>query len=283
MTPTASHEALDLVFFGIAASVQAAEEGNTSFLVRSAGATALVDASGSPHQNLLRAGSSCTDVDAVVLTHAHTDHIYALPSILHQAWLLKRTKPLTLLGLPATLGVARELGEALDLWRRDWSFELRWQEVDHDSVWSSGDLSLEFFRVDHGGHPTIGIGIAAGTKRVVYSCDTGPSDEVFRRALGADWLIHEAGNGSEPGGKPATPPASFEFTLPHRPSTNGHSSVREAAAIAEQAGVARLFLCHVDFTRHSRGELTKEASELFTGEILEPRPFEAYRLDNGGR
>ena len=197
MTATASHEALDLVFFGIAASVQAAEEGNTSFLVRSAGATVLVDASGSPHQNLLRAGSSCTDVDAVVLTHAHTDHIYALPSILHQAWLLKRTKPLTLLGLPATLGVARELGEALDLWRRDWSFELRWQEVDHDSVWRSGDLSLEFFRVDHDGHPTIGIGIAAGTKRVVYSCDTGPSDEVFRRALGADWLIHEAGNGSE--------------------------------------------------------------------------------------
>src|SRR5690606_40694572 len=56
---------------------------------------------------------------------------------------------------------------------------------------------------------------------------SGPCNAVLERARGADWLIHEAGNGvanAEAGGQPTD---VFSFSLPHPPSVNGHSTRSE--------------------------------------------------------
>ena len=277
MTQTGPRE-LGLVFFGAAGSVQSVSQGNTSFLVRSGQASVLVDASGSPHQNLLRAGSSCTELDAVLLTHAHTDHIYALPSLLHQAWLSKRKRPLTIIGLPETLQVARRLGDALGLWDRSWSFELHWQETQEGRALELAGLALDLFRVDHAGHPTVGAAFATAQRKLVYSCDSGPCNAVLERARGADWLIHEAGNGvanAEAGGQPTD---VFSFSLPHPPSVNGHSTCQEAAIVAAEAGVERLFLCHLDFGKYTEEELRRAAERNFPGEVTVPQAFKEYLL-----
>jgi len=39
----------------------------------------------------------------VLITHTHIDHIYALPSLLHQLWLMDRREPLVVLGNQVTI------------------------------------------------------------------------------------------------------------------------------------------------------------------------------------
>src|SRR5690606_367121 len=107
---------------------------------------------------------------------------------------------------------------------------------------------------------------------------SGPCNAVLERARGADWLIHEAGNGvanAEAGGQPTD---VFSFSLPHPPSVNGHSTCQEAAIVAAEAGVERLFLCHLDFGKYTEEELRRAAERNFPGEVTVPQAFKEYLL-----
>ena len=78
---------LNFMFLGTNGSMQG-DEGNTSLLFKGSRGTVLVDAS----CGLGRAAAA--DVDAVILTHEHIDHVYGLPSLIHQLWLSGRRRAL---------------------------------------------------------------------------------------------------------------------------------------------------------------------------------------------
>ena len=78
---------LNFMFLGTNGSMQG-DEGNTSLLFKGSRGTVLVDAS----CGLGRAVAA--DVDAVILTHEHIDHVYGLPSLIHQLWLSGRRRAL---------------------------------------------------------------------------------------------------------------------------------------------------------------------------------------------
>lgn len=249
---------MNLTFFGSAGSVQSAASSNTSFLLSHGSTSVLVDTSGSPEQNLQRVGSSCLDVDAVVLTHSHVDHLYAFPSLLHQLWILKRTKPLLIVANHATTTKARQLGAVFDLWNRDWSCELRWLEVEDETV-TLGDLQLSVFPVEHSA-PTLGLKFSSPSGTLAYSADTVPTERVTRAASDADWLIHEAGYGL------------------NAAAGSDHATALQAAAVAQRAGVRTLFLCHLDLKNVSASQLREEAARQFTGDVIIPELFRQYQL-----
>lgn len=249
---------MNLTFFGFAGSVQSAASSNTSFLVTAADVSVLVDVSGNPEQNLQRAGSSCLDLDAVVLTHSHVDHLYAFPSLLHQLWILKRTKPLLIVANQATTAKAKRLGEVFELWNRDWSCELRWLEVEDETL-ILGDLQLSVFPVEHSA-PTLGLKFTSPSGTLVYSADTVPTERVGREASTADWLIHEAGYGL------------------NAAAGDDHATALQAGTAAQQAGVSTLFLCHLDLRNVSAGQLRDEAARQFTGDVIVPELFRQYQL-----
>ncbi len=100
---------MKIVFFGTAGAIQSKDNTNVSFSVVEKKLSILVDSSGNPVQYLKRAGIDPKKLDILILTHSHTDHIYAVPSLIHNLWLMKRKKPLNIISNQFTINKAKEL------------------------------------------------------------------------------------------------------------------------------------------------------------------------------
>ena len=93
------------------------------------------------------------------------------------------------------------------------------------------------------------VGEARPGRKVVYSGDTAPCEDVVRASEGADLLIHEA---------------TFDVTEQDRARDTGHSTAQDAAKVALAAGAKSLVLNHIS-ARYSRdvSVLRDEARDVF--------------------
>ncbi|MEJ2095919.1 MAG: ribonuclease J, partial [Deltaproteobacteria bacterium] len=99
------------------------------------------------------------NVEAVVLTHAHEDHIGALP------YLLKEVN-VPIYGTPFTLGLVRHKLEEHDL-----IASARLYEISPGDTLKIGPCELEFIRVCHSVVDGVGIAIRTPVGRVVHTGD----------------------------------------------------------------------------------------------------------------
>ena len=94
-----------LTFLGTGSGVPSAERACSSLLLEAGGRRYLLDAGEPCSQRLKIAGVSFASLDAVFLSHGHSDHISGLPMLLQGAWLQSRTRPLPIY-LPGELVAA---------------------------------------------------------------------------------------------------------------------------------------------------------------------------------
>ncbi len=246
---------MKLIFFGTSGGIQTKTNANVCFLVADEELSVLIDVSGNPVQYLERAGVDPQTLDALVLTHSHTDHIYALPSLIHNLWLMKRDKPLSIVSNPFTLERAKELCACFSLLSKENLFQIDWIR---DTLGG-----IELFPVAHS-TPTSGVKISSSRSCIIYSSDTSPCKTIISAAKGSKALIHEASNTSE-----------FEGRL----NSAGHSSGRQAGAAAKEAGVEKLFLCHFDSQyAQNQDKIVRESKGAFAGEVIIPELFRAYEV-----
>lgn len=100
---------LRFTFLGVSGSVQELSGGNTSLLIAGEEGRVAVDLSA----NLPVLTEA--DIDMVILTHEHIDHVYGLPSLIHQLWIKGRERPLAIC-LPSGLwGLAEGLMDLFGL------------------------------------------------------------------------------------------------------------------------------------------------------------------------
>jgi len=254
---------MKVIFYGTAGAVQSAEDVNVSFVVVGEKGSVLVDASGNPAQALLKSGITAAALDALVLTHAHPDHLYALPSLIHNLWLMKRSRPLTILCNSATETRAKKLIDVFSLFSRKEMFPFEWIPMDEGTFDGIPGLRVSLFPVNHP-VPASGVKIEIAASALVYSADTGPCERLVEAAAGANALIHEATGGSR-----------SETAL----NADGHSSGRQAGMCAQIAGVDVLFLCHFDYaSSHPIAEIEQEARTAFSGRVIVPECFKAYKI-----
>ena len=90
-------------------------------------------------------------------------------------------------------------------------------------------------------------------RRLVYTGDTRPSEEITVMAAGADILIHEATFGDE---------------LVERAVEDGHSTVSQAAEVAAKAGVKRLILTHISGRYGDVEPLLEAARRIFPHTLI---------------
>ena len=118
----------------------------TSALTRYNGSGLLIDCGEGTQVALRRRGYSCHDIDTILVTHVHGDHVSGLPGLLLSMGNAERTEPVTIIGPKGTEAVVR----ALCVIAPDLPFELVFRELTEpkESI-ACRDYTIEAFRVAH--------------------------------------------------------------------------------------------------------------------------------------
>jgi ribonuclease Z len=228
---------------------------------------------------LLRAGLSPSRIAVICISHLHGDHLFGLPGLLASQALMSRSAPLHIIG---PVGLSNYLRLCQQLTGTSPPFELKVTEVhpDQDQLTvrlQKGTLEIRplhhttfclGFRFAEDAHPgkfdadkANRLGLPVGPERaalvrgetvrlpdgrvvspeivvgpprpgrtIAYCVDTRPCPSALLLARGVDVLIHDA---------------TFAAEEAERAFAAGHSTARQAAEIAAQAGARRLVLTHI--------------------------------------
>lgn len=236
-----------------------------------AGRTALVfDAGAGSVRNLGPMGYPFPQLEAAFLTHLHSDHLDSLGELMLQAWIAGgRSEPLPVYGPPGTERVVAGFVEAYTIDRgyriahhgpevanpAGFGAEARvidlaqLEAADWDgTVFSNAEVRVTVLRVEHSPvDPAYAYRVEYGGRAVVISGDTSSVPAMADFAKGADVIFHDALNPQMVGqmgaalanrGQPRL--AKIMADIP-----DYHATPREAADLAEQAGVPTLVLYHM--------------------------------------
>jgi ribonuclease Z len=280
---------LALVLLGTSASRPTVERNVSSIALVREGETMLFDCGEGTQRQMMRYGVSFALRD-IFFTHFHADHVIGVIGLMRTMALQGRTDPLRLWG---PKGASRHLKRAEQFGVDRLTFPVEIQELEADHSIRREEYSIVAFGVEHGPGPAMGyalveddrkgrfdperareIGIPEGPlwgrlhrgetvtlddgrtvasqelvgpprsgRTVVVTGDTRPCAATIARSRGADLLVHEATFGDEEA---------------ERAIETGHSTAREAAVVAREAGCRRLLLSHFS-ARYSRDAAALEA------------------------
>lgn len=175
-----------------------------SILVEAGAQRLLIDAGRGAAQRLFEIGQrpSLIGVDAVLLTHLHSDHTVGLPDLWLTGWLFGRARPLPLVGPAGTAAMAQHLTQAYawDIASRSKDERLPPDGVRFDArevapglAWERDGLRVTAFAVDHGevAAPALGYRVDFGGRSVVLSGDMRYDERLVDAAKGADVVVLE--------------------------------------------------------------------------------------------
>ena len=243
-------------------------------LVRSDTASVLIDCGSGVTQRLLSAGSSGRDIDAVFLTHLHSDHIIDFYQLIASSWHQGRDRPQVVYG---PRGTRRYVEGLMDLWEAERSqriehelrpsikaLEVEIVEFSHGETFGFGDLTVSAIEVDHRPvRDAFGFVFEQGGSKLVFSGDTAPCDSLAEAARGADLLLHEVFIHRE---MPVIEGVRTEEGL--RNVAGYHTPSSAIGKIARDACVDMLVLTHFVPPDFDKGALLDEVSGDFSGTVV---------------
>jgi len=207
----------EAIFLGTGAAVPSLKQENTYIALVGEHHTVLIDCGGSPYRQSLQAGLDLSQLDTLILTHFHPDHVYGLPALLLALYLTGRQSPLDIYASAETSQSAQVMLTLYHTERWPAMFAIRHHIIapaPGSPVLNSADFKITAAPVKHV-IPTIGLRVLnrLSGNVLAYSSDTEPCRGVQLLAQNANLLIHEA-----TGAKP------------------GHSSAAQAGVVAQRAG-----------------------------------------------
>jgi ribonuclease Z len=290
---------LDVLFLGTAGSAPSARRGLPATLVRRGGDRLLVDCGEGTQRQLMRS-VGLLELEELLITHFHADHVLGLPGMMKTFALRQRERALTVYG---PRGLRRLFGTLAPVIGRV-PFPVKLVELEPNDQLERDGYRIAAFEVDHGGglgyalveDPRPGVfdpvravelGVTPGPdfgrlqggevvdgvrpeqvmgeerrgRTVVLSGDTMPCDMTRLVAWEADLLVHEA---------------TFLEEDAERAAETRHSTAAGAARVAAAASARMLALTHIS-PRYTGGQVRDEARETFENVVV-PRDFDRIEI-----
>ncbi|WP_135604832.1 MBL fold metallo-hydrolase [Methanococcoides sp. NM1] len=209
----------------------------------------LFDCGGGILNRIFESGNTHTDLDTIVLSHLHLDHVADVMCLLKANWLCDKFDS-TIYG-PA--GTREWLDRLMDI------YPYMKEKVSIDVVEVSPGEEFRLFdgcdvKCAAGIHsvPSLAYQVWYDGRTVVYSGDTEPCDDVMELAQGCDMLIHECSF-----------PLDFEMT--------NHTTPDMLRPYLKDTGIRAVYLTHL--YPHMQGheeEALEYLKEEFEGEVYIP-------------
>ena len=227
----------------------------------------VVDTGAGSSENLARMRIPQGRIDAVLLTHFHSDHIDGLGEMMMQRWVNgAHTEPLPVYGPGG-------VGQVVDGFNRAYAQDAVYRVAHHGdaTVPASGSggaaqpfalpadgldtlvleregLVVTAFRVDHAPiEPAVGYRFDYAGRSVVVSGDTSKNANLQRAAQGVDLLVHEALSAELVGNitRAARVQGRANLVKITTDILDYHATPLEAAEVARDAGAGHLLYYHV--------------------------------------
>jgi ribonuclease Z len=237
---------IEIVLLGTGSPLPDPHRAGPATLVRVAGRAFLIDCGRGVLQRAAAVGVGAGQVEALLLTHLHSDHITDLNDVITTRWVTSfAPSPLRIFGPPGTAQVVEATLAALRLdvgYRIDHHEDLTWGppvevvEVADGVVLDEQGVRVMVAPTDHRPvHPTNAYRIEHAGRAVVLAGDTVPCEGLDRLCAGADALVHTV----------IREDLILDIPLQRlRDVCDYHSSVEKAAQSAARAKVGTLVLTH---------------------------------------
>ncbi len=175
-------------------------------LVQAGGQHLLIDSGRGVTQRLLQVGLTVGAIEALFITHLHSDHVVGIPDLWLTGWLEagfgQRKGPFRVFGPAGSQNLMDGLVKAYD-----WDIKARIAdqkldpanlrpevtEIRQGVIYDKNGVKVTAFDVDHGEllKPAFGFRIDYGSRSVTISGDTRFSENLISHATGTDLLIHQ--------------------------------------------------------------------------------------------
>lgn len=250
----------------------------TSILLDIGGRRIVVDCGLGVSRALVEAGMGLGELDLILITHLHSDHVLELGPLIHTAWTTGLSHPVTVCGPDGTKALWQGFLASLsydiatriaDEGRPDLEDLVTIREYGPGPVLDEAGLTVTALRVDH---PPVtdcfALKVEGEGRQIVFSSDTTFFSPLADFARGADILVHEA---MLPEGLDSIVARTGNGTRLREHLVASHTFAADAGRIATSAGVSRLVLNHLipaDDPAFGEGHWRAALAETFAGELI---------------
>lgn len=288
---------VEVIFLGSGGSIPTEERRHPAILLRHEAYNILFDAGEGVQMRIEKYGVNRKM--AIFCSHTHPDHTIGIIGLLLRFSLMGRQNPLEIYGPTNIIPWVKFAQESIHLGT---TFPTTVYGIENGHLWEAANATVQAFDVSHRG-PALGyafeyrrltgkflpnkaeeLGIPKGqlwgklaagesiilddgrkitpmdvtlppqrSLKIVYSGDTRPCDSLREAAKDADILIHEA---------------MYADSHSQLADERGHSTARQAASIASDAGVRLLVLTHYSPRYENGSIILEEAKEIFSNTIV---------------
>ena len=229
----------------------------------------LVDCGSGVTQRLNQINLSGSDIDVLLLTHLHSDHVIDFYQLIISSWHSYRTKPWIVYGPVSTKKFVkkimnawedeRELRISYEARSSIKAFKIIVKEFKSEGNIKIKDLKIKYFEVDH--KPVkyaYGFCFLNNKKKLTISGDTRPCENIMKYGQNSDVLLHEVFIDGEIKklNKMRTKQTLHNVRKYHTPSTL-------VGKVAKLTKCKKLILTHLVPTRFNENKLKKIVREDF--------------------
>jgi ribonuclease Z len=303
----------EIVFLGTSASAPSVHRGLSAQVVMHNEHRFLIDCGEGTQRQILQSGLGFKRLERILITHGHLDHILGLAGLVSTFTRWETIDRLEIWAGRWALDRIRDLLFGIVLKGARSPFELTLKEIRPGVIFEDKSFALTAFPVQHRGPGCFGfafeekshrpflperaeaLGVPAGPirkrlvagetvtlpdgravdpedvlgpevrgARLIHVGDCGETHDLIPMARGADALVIEA---------------TYLEVEAEMAREFGHLTAGQAARLARDAGVKRLYLTHVS-RRYRERDVLEEAQKIFPDTVV-ARDFDQYKIVKG--